>query len=299
MSETKVSKINSSWSRQQLAQVEIYQHFLNSEYRSVKVDSYFAVYEELFSRFKRQPVTFVEIGVSNGGSLFMWRGFFGPNARVIGIDFNPNAKKWAEHGFEIFVGDQSDPSFWDDFFEKVGPIDILLDDGGHTNNQQIMTFEKCLPFINDGGLIVTEDSHTSYQREFGNPSKYSFMSFAKRIIDGVNSRYPGLPAYKNSYANSVYSVEFFESMVAFKIDRAKCVVPKVIDNGGKADHAVDLRHSSSYGSQVIATINMNIRRRFSLLMKVDLFQKLVRFFVRTLYQLFYKARSRRMKRYFK
>ena len=31
----------------------------------------------------------------------MWRDYFGPKARIIGVDFNPNAKKWEEHGFEI------------------------------------------------------------------------------------------------------------------------------------------------------------------------------------------------------
>ena len=73
-----------------------------------------------------------------GGSLFMWRDFFGDKARIIGIDFNPNAKKWASAGFEIFIGNQSDEKFWSEFNNTVGPIDVVLDDGGHTYKQQII-----------------------------------------------------------------------------------------------------------------------------------------------------------------
>jgi len=58
----------------------------------------------------------VEIGVANGGSLFMWRSFFGKKARIIGIDFNPTAKKWEKYGFEIFIGNQAHSIFWNFFF---------------------------------------------------------------------------------------------------------------------------------------------------------------------------------------
>ena len=36
----------------------------------------------------------------------MWRDYFGKDARIIGIDLNPEAKKWEKHGFEIFIGNQ-------------------------------------------------------------------------------------------------------------------------------------------------------------------------------------------------
>ena len=65
--------------------------------------------------------------------------FLEKNARIIGIDLNPNAKKWEKEGFEIFIGNQADPDFWKRFKSQVPSIDILLDDGGHTYIQQIVT----------------------------------------------------------------------------------------------------------------------------------------------------------------
>ena len=97
-----------------------YKAFMNSPYRSIKHKSYFDVYDTLLEEYVGKDITFVEIGVLDGGSLFMWREFFGPEARIIGVDLNPNAKKWEEEGFEIFIGDQSDKLFWKKFFNKGG-----------------------------------------------------------------------------------------------------------------------------------------------------------------------------------
>ena len=65
--------------------------FNESEYYSLKYKNYFPVYERLFSRFKGKKITFVEIGVLSGGSLFMWRNYFGKDARIIGVELNPEA----------------------------------------------------------------------------------------------------------------------------------------------------------------------------------------------------------------
>ena len=63
-------------------------------------------------------------------------------SKIIGIDFNPTAKKWEKQWFEIYIGNQADLEFWKNFFEKVGKIDILVDDGGHTNEQQVQTLHS-------------------------------------------------------------------------------------------------------------------------------------------------------------
>ncbi len=228
-----------------ISQLEIYKSYLRSPYLSYKHSTYFQVYEELLAPYRNKNITFVEVGVLNGGSLFMWRDFFGPEVRIIGVDFNPLAKRWEQDGFEIYIGSQSDPNFWREFFDSVGMVDILLDDGGHTNEQQIVTTHEAIPFIKDGGLLMVEDVHTSYFKDFGNPSKFSFINYAKLFIDGVNARFPGVNVIQNMYRDMVYSVHFYESIVGFSVDRRKCFTSSWTSNEGQSFDAEDFRHHDS------------------------------------------------------
>jgi hypothetical protein len=148
--------------------------------------------------------------------FIMWRDYFGPAARIIGIDLNPAAKKWERDNFFIFVGSQSDEEFWDQLFSSVGNVDVVLDDGGHTNEQQIVTAEKFMPHIKDGGMLIVEDTHTSYLTSFGNPTKYSFINYCKTLIDSINSRFTSANVSSNSLNTVVSSVEIYESMVCFE-----------------------------------------------------------------------------------
>ena len=165
-----------------------YQSYIKSPYRSIKLTSYFHSYDYFFNKYRDKEITFVEIGVLDGGPLFMWRDYFGEKARIIGVDLNPDAKQWEEHGFEIYVGDQSDKNFWGEFINKVGKVDVVLDDGGHTYEQQIITTECLLDSINENGILLVEDTHTSYMSGFG-PKNRSFIDYVKRKIDSVNSRF--------------------------------------------------------------------------------------------------------------
>jgi hypothetical protein len=222
--------------------LQTYSSYMASKYSSIKHSSYFQVYEKLLSPYRGKAITFVEVGVYNGGSLFMWRDFFGPQARIIGVEFNPDAKRWEADGFEIHIGDQSDVHFWEDFYNKTGPVDVLLDDGGHSNEQQIVTVAQSAVHVNDGGLIVVEDTHTSYMSQFGNPSKYSFMNFAFDVVHSINNRFPAVKSSGNTLSAEVSSVGFYESIVSFHINRNECFVSTPTTNGGITRDAIDFRH---------------------------------------------------------
>ena len=229
---------------------------MNSPHKSIKHSTYFKSYEHFFSKYRNREITFIEIGVLNGGSLFMWREYFGPKARIIGIDLNPTAKKWEKDGFEIFIGNQADKDFWTDVKAKVGSIDIVLDDGGHTYEQQIVTTESLLDFINDGGMIVIEDTHTSYMDGYG-PKKFSFINYVKNKIDHINYRF-AFDDKPNVVERRVWSIEIVESMVAFKINRvASGEGSKIIINDGKDNYAVDFR----YEDNTALSILMKMRQR--------------------------------------
>lgn len=194
-----------------------YKAFMSSPHNSLKHTTYFDSYDHFFGNYRNKKIIFVEIGVLDGGSLFMWREYFGDKARIIGVDLNPQAKKWEKEGFEIYIGNQSDQVFWKEFINEVGEIDIVLDDGGHTYSQQIITSESLLPFIKDGGVMVIEDTHTSYLEGFGDVH-FSFIEYVKEHVDKINMRFA--PFNKKKAEQRFWSIEVVESMVAFKINKA-------------------------------------------------------------------------------
>ena len=173
---------------------KIFKSFKSSPRYSIKWSNYFEIYENTLKKYINKKVTLVEIGVGNGGSLFMWKKFLGKNAKIIGVELNPEAKKLEKYGFKIFIGDQSDPTFWKNFYNKVKKIDILIDDGGHTNLQQITSFMESFNHIKNNGVIIVEDTHTSYMnyKGFKNPSKSSFVNFSSKIIENIHRRNPML-----------------------------------------------------------------------------------------------------------
>jgi len=68
----------------------LHRYFLeNSSKLMHKWIHYFDIYERHFSRFRNAAPVILEIGVFGGGSLAMWKEYFGPSAQVLGLDINP------------------------------------------------------------------------------------------------------------------------------------------------------------------------------------------------------------------
>lgn len=120
---------------------------------------YFDVYHRHLHGFVGREVHVVEIGVYSGGSLGMWREYFGAGCRVYGVDIDPACRAYEGGPVRIFIGDQADPAFWRSFVEEVPQVDVAIDDGGHEPHQQIATLEALLPHIRPGGIYLCEDVH--------------------------------------------------------------------------------------------------------------------------------------------
>lgn len=244
--------------------------FYNSPFKSIKHKSYFPTYENLFNKFIDKEIVFVEVGVLNGGSLFMWRDYFGKKAKIIGIDNNPNAKQWEKYGFEIFIGDQSDSNFWKLVQSKIGKFDILLDDGGHLDYQQSATFFENINNMNNNGLIVIEDTHASYMQEFGNPNKYSFMNLVFHLIDKLNYRSSTLNKNLNYLKIPISDIHIFESIVCFKINKKNSAISHPVENHGKDLKVKDLRFENKERHNI-----NNLIKKLSFLKKIPFFGKLI------------------------
>jgi hypothetical protein len=127
-----------------------------------KWEHYFDVYDRHFRKFRGQEVRVLEIGVYGGGSLDMWRDYFGPRAMIYGVDIEPRCRDFEDDRIKIFIGDQGDRLFWRDFCQKVPALDVVIDDGAHLYEQQIVTFKQLVPFLKPGGIYLCEDVHRAY-----------------------------------------------------------------------------------------------------------------------------------------
>jgi len=271
---------------------EIYELFMNSERHSSKWSGYFQVYDQIFEKFKNKKITFVEVGTGNGGSLSVWKKYFSKDSRIIGIDFNPEAKKLENYGFEIYIGNQTKKDFWDSFYNKVGKVDIILDDGGHKNLQQVSTVHYSLPYIKDEGLIVVEDTHTSFmKKEFGNPSRYSFINFCNLVVSSIHKRCNILGGKLNSYSEKIFPVVFYESIVVFNINKNKCKISESVQNNATSEFIVDFRNNEYfYKTKKI------MNTRFGLLSNNKLFKKILRkiFYKNFLFKLYENVKLKKI-----
>jgi SAM-dependent methyltransferase len=122
-----------------------------------KWNHYLDIYHRHFQKFIGKEVHVVEVGVFSGGSLEMYKSYFGSKCHVYGVDIREECRSLQNETTKIFIGDQADRGFWRRFRQEVPVLDILIDDGGHKTEQQIVTLEEMLPHLRPGGVFVCED----------------------------------------------------------------------------------------------------------------------------------------------
>ena len=202
-------------------------YFRNNTGRLIhKWNHYFDIYEKHFSRFKNKKPVILEIGVSHGGSLQMWKKYFGPEAQIFGVDIDPRCKKFEEENIKIFIGSQSDRNFLRELKKILPKIDILIDDGGHTMKQQITTFEELFDHIRKNGVYLCEDCHTSYKRNFGGGYKKrgSFIEYTKNWIDLLNAFLSSDKRLQpNELTKNIKSIHYYPSIVV--VEKGEMIKP--------------------------------------------------------------------------
>jgi len=152
---------------------------------------YFDIYEKHFSRFRNKNPVMLEIGVQGGGSLDMWKWYFGEGCKIIGIDIEPDCKKYESDNVEIFIGSQSDPEVLKKIMNKYPHIDIVLDDGSHFSSDMKDSFDMLYHHVDENGVYFIEDTHACYlpmsPYNGGVKKADSFMEFAKDKIDDLHA----------------------------------------------------------------------------------------------------------------
>jgi cephalosporin hydroxylase len=188
---------------------------------------YFDIYDRHFAPYRGKEITVVEFGVSHGGSLQMWKKYFGRKARIVGVDINPACAAFTEPRIEVVIGDQEDRKFLRALRKKVGPIDVVIEDGGHTMPQQINTFEVLWPAMRDGGVFLLEDLHTSYWPHYdgGRGREGTFIEYAKNLIDQMNAWHSREDDFEvDKYTRSITGMHVYDSIIVF--DKGEVHRPK-------------------------------------------------------------------------
>ena len=180
---------------------------------------YFEIYHRHFARFRGQTLTMIEVGVFNGGSLPMWRDYLGPNAKIVGVDINPECEKFSDEGIDVVIGDQADRAFLRSLYDRYPDVAILLDDGGHRMHQQIATFEELYPRLRQDGVYMCEDTHTSYLPLFGGGYQQpnTFIEAVKPLIDRLHAFHVNQGQLSpDDFTRTTDSIHFYDSVVVIE-----------------------------------------------------------------------------------
>jgi hypothetical protein len=180
---------------------------------------YLPVYDRHLSQYRRAgSFSILEIGVFGGGSLKLWREYFGPAARIFGIDINPEcAQHDGNHG-QVRIGSQADPDFLRRVVEEMGGIDVVIDDGSHVMEHINITFQTLFPLLRKGGTYIVEDLHTAYWPSFGGGyhAPQTFIETAKSLLDDMHHWYHRYGVSQPMAKDSIHALHFYDSMVVLE-----------------------------------------------------------------------------------
>lgn len=194
------------------------EYFFNNPGRLIlKWHHYFEIYHRHFAPFRGCSPVVLEIGVFHGGSLQMWRDYFGPGARIVGIDIDPRCRQFEEAQISVLTGDQEDRSFLAEVKRRLPHIDIVIDDGGHAMRQQIVSFEELYPHVQPRGIYLCEDIHTSMMPPYGGGYRRpgTFLEYSKGLVDCLYAWYSADQEVfsVDDMTRSTYALHFYDSVL--------------------------------------------------------------------------------------
>lgn len=212
--------------------MNLWQDFsLNQEHTMLKWHHYFPIYEKHLAAWRNKTTTVLEIGIFKGGSLGMWRRYFGPMATIVGVDIDPQCKNFEQEDIHVRIGDQSDTQFLQSIIDEFGVPDIVIDDGSHQMQHITETFNFLYPKVSKNGLYIIEDLHTAYFEEFGGglENDQSFINISKHLIDRLNADHSRGAVTPDFFTRNTFGISFYDSVVVF--ERGSVPIKGMVQSG--------------------------------------------------------------------
>src|SRR5665213_2592275 len=209
---------------------------------SDKWEIYLSEYERIFYEYRGRPVSLLEIGVQNGGSLEIWSKYFPIAQKLVGCDINPKCclLEYKDSRIAVVIGDANTDTVQAQVLGHAPTFQIVIDDGSHQSGDIVKSFCRYFPCLSDDGVFIAEDLHCSYWREFQGGLFYphSSMEFFKRLADIVNHEHWGakrshadiLKRFTSKYEvrisdeilQHIHSLEFINSMCVIRKANPEC-----------------------------------------------------------------------------
>lgn len=117
---------------------------------------YTEIYFNLLNEKRDKINKVMEIGIHKGGSLRMWRDFFSL-ADVYGLD-NHNELLFETDRIKSVFAEQKEEATLLEAIKEIGTdFDLIVDDGSHEVEDQLLSFKVFFPIIKIGGIYAIED----------------------------------------------------------------------------------------------------------------------------------------------
>ncbi len=199
----------------------------NKRYLSGKWEHYLSIYDRIFAPYilKNKPISFLEVGILNGGSLEVWQNILPPKSKIIGVDITQACKDFKyNENIQVLIGDISKGELVDKELAET-TFDIIIDDASHFCDNVITNFHKLFDKLNWGGIYIIEDCSTSYWNYYGGEYKdpNSSIEYFKNLADIVNYTYidkERIPlqnrAIFKKLSKEIASVSFYDSVIVIE-----------------------------------------------------------------------------------
>jgi tetratricopeptide (TPR) repeat protein len=186
-------------------------------------NDYLSHYARIFAEYKDAPINVMEIGVATGGSLRTWQKYF-PRATIIGVDIETRCLQYAGDRMIVELGSQADEAFLKGLSDKYQPT-IIIDDGSHVSDHQIISLECLFPLMPAGGIYVIEDlffqANPATAAAYGGGSPLALDYLAALAVDRAGWIVPDPAAAqrRSLVGRHLNRIEFFQGCaVLFKQD---------------------------------------------------------------------------------